>query len=225
VADSQPESRSAELWEELVGSFPPQVCLYHWLEANDYGRILSDNDVYIKDKRMDCLSLVSVGLSSHAELLRTTDLGRLVDLFNRTYAGKMDSHGALIPLVTLPAHFEFGDPLVTQDLRLGRNFPLGERIHLVLIGEVFMQLLINLTIRVPPQPAREREPSRRRPWHQGPGDADCRWNLFSMYCRPVGQVIFANWLATTCAMSGKSPIHSSRRLVPGSRLVVSSEPR
>src|SRR5208337_3660986 len=41
----------------------------------------------------------------------------------------------------------------------------------------------------------------------------------SMYWRPVGQVIFANWLATTSAMSGKSPIHSSRRLVPGSRLV------
>src|SRR5260221_14058132 len=81
------------------------------------------------------------------------------------------------------------------------------------------QLLINLTIRVPPQPAQEREPSRRRPWHQGPGDADCRWNLFSMYCRPVGQVIFANWLATTSAMSGKSPIYSTRRLVPGSRLV------
>src|SRR5713226_2564438 len=72
---------------------------------------------------------------------------------------------------------------------------------------------------MPPRPAQEREPSRRRPWHQGPGDVDCRWNLFSMYCRPVGQVIFANWLATTSAMSGKSPIHSSRRLVPGSRLV------
>ena len=38
-----------------------------------------------------------------------------------------------------------------------------------------------------------------------------------MYCRPVRQVTFANWLATTSAMSGKSPIHSSRRLVPGSR--------
>jgi hypothetical protein len=29
----------------------------------------------------------------------------------------------------------------------------------------------------------------------------------------------ANWLATASAMSGKSAIHSSRRLVPGSRLV------
>src|SRR5882724_1241203 len=74
-------------------------------------------------------------------------------------------------------------------------------------------------ITVLPQPAQEREPSRRRPWHQGPGDADCRWNLFSMYCRPVWQVIFANWLATTSAMSGKSPIHSSRRLVLGSGLL------
>src|SRR5208282_2679609 len=81
------------------------------------------------------------------------------------------------------------------------------------------QLLINLTIRVASQPAQEREPSRRRPWHQGPGNADCRWDLFSMYCQSVGQVIFANWLATTSAMRGKSPIHSSRRLVPGSRLV------
>jgi hypothetical protein len=44
-----------------------------------------------------------------------------------------------------------------------------------------------------------------------------------MYCRPVGQVIFANWLATTSAMSGKSPIHSSRRLVPRSRLVFINE--
>ena len=31
-------------------------------------------------------------------------------------------------------------------------------------------------------------------------------------------MIFANWLATTSAMSGKSPIHSSRRLVPESHL-------
>jgi hypothetical protein len=70
---------------------------------------------------------------------------------------------------------------------------------------------------MPPQPAQEREPSRRRTWHKGPGDADCRWKLFSMYCRPVGQVIFANWLATTFAMSGKSPIHSLRRLIPACR--------
>jgi hypothetical protein len=40
---------------------------------------------------------------------------------NRAYADKADSHGTPIPQVTLPAHFEFGDPLVTQDLRLSHT--------------------------------------------------------------------------------------------------------
>ena len=34
-----------ELCEELVGSYLYQVHLYHWLESNDYGRFLSDNDL------------------------------------------------------------------------------------------------------------------------------------------------------------------------------------
>lgn len=65
------------------------------------------------------------------------DLRRLVDFFNTTYAGKIDSHGALIPLLTLPAHFEFGDPLISQDLRLSRNFKISEHIRMTLIGEAF----------------------------------------------------------------------------------------
>jgi ERCC4-type nuclease len=38
-------SETHELGEELVGSFLYQVHLYHWLESNDYGRFLSDNDL------------------------------------------------------------------------------------------------------------------------------------------------------------------------------------
>lgn len=34
-----------ELGEELVGSYLYQIHLYHWLEANDYGRYLSDTDI------------------------------------------------------------------------------------------------------------------------------------------------------------------------------------
>jgi len=34
-----------ELGEELVASYLYQVHLYHWLEANDYGRFLTDNDL------------------------------------------------------------------------------------------------------------------------------------------------------------------------------------
>jgi hypothetical protein len=69
--------------------------------------------------------------------LGKADLQRLVKLFNQTYAGKTDSQGTLIPLVTLPSHFEFGDPLITQDLRLSRTLRLGEHVQLGLIGEVF----------------------------------------------------------------------------------------
>src|SRR5947207_4264355 len=50
------ESRRGELGKELVGSHPSQDRLYHWFKSNDYGRILSDNNAYIKDKRMVCLS-------------------------------------------------------------------------------------------------------------------------------------------------------------------------
>jgi hypothetical protein len=38
-------SETHELGEELVGSYLYQIHLYHWLESNDYGRSLSDNDL------------------------------------------------------------------------------------------------------------------------------------------------------------------------------------
>jgi hypothetical protein len=34
-----------ELGEEMVASYLYQVHLYHWLETNDYGRFLVDNDL------------------------------------------------------------------------------------------------------------------------------------------------------------------------------------
>jgi len=34
-----------DLAEEVVASYLYQVHLYHWLEANDYGRFLTDNDL------------------------------------------------------------------------------------------------------------------------------------------------------------------------------------
>jgi ERCC4-type nuclease len=38
-------SETHELGEEFVGSYLYQVHLYHWLEFNDYGRFLSDDDL------------------------------------------------------------------------------------------------------------------------------------------------------------------------------------
>lgn len=34
-----------ELGEEIVASYLYQIHLYHWLESNDYGRFLNDNDL------------------------------------------------------------------------------------------------------------------------------------------------------------------------------------
>ena len=38
-------SETHELGEELIASYLYQVHLYRWLECNDYGRFLSDNDI------------------------------------------------------------------------------------------------------------------------------------------------------------------------------------
>jgi ERCC4-type nuclease len=38
-------SETHELGEEIVASYLYQVHLYHWLETNDFGRFLSDNDI------------------------------------------------------------------------------------------------------------------------------------------------------------------------------------
>jgi hypothetical protein len=65
------------------------------------------------------------------------DLRRLVDEFNRTYAGGQDAQGSFIPPIILPSKFEFGDSFLTQDLRLSRDFALHERWRMTLIGEVF----------------------------------------------------------------------------------------
>ena len=38
-------SETHELGEELLASYLYQIHLYHWLESNDYGRFLQDNDI------------------------------------------------------------------------------------------------------------------------------------------------------------------------------------
>jgi len=38
-------SETHELGEELIASYLYQVHLYHWLESNDYGRFLTDDDL------------------------------------------------------------------------------------------------------------------------------------------------------------------------------------
>jgi hypothetical protein len=71
-----------------------------------------------------------------------SDLVHLVDQFNQTLAGGKTSRGQAIPILRLPANYEFGKSQQTQDLRLSRSFIYGERYRLTLMGEVFNVLNI-----------------------------------------------------------------------------------
>jgi hypothetical protein len=65
------------------------------------------------------------------------DLERLVAQFNTTYALTRDAAGRMIPRLTLPANYGFGDNFHALDLRLSRSFVFREHRRLQLIGEVF----------------------------------------------------------------------------------------
>jgi hypothetical protein len=65
------------------------------------------------------------------------DLERLVTQFNQTYAGTTDPTGTVIPRLTLPAHYSFGDAFHTLDLRVSRPFVIEGRWRVSLIGEMF----------------------------------------------------------------------------------------
>ncbi|HWO01291.1 MAG TPA: hypothetical protein VNS63_18670, partial [Blastocatellia bacterium] len=70
------------------------------------------------------------------------DLRGLVDRFNHTLAGTRTPHGQLIPKITLPAEYAFGDTYITQDVRVSRSFTFHDRYKLMLIGEAFNLLNI-----------------------------------------------------------------------------------
>jgi hypothetical protein len=66
------------------------------------------------------------------------DLTSAVTQFNQQYAGRRDARGQVIPQLTLPAAFEFGDNFSSQDVRVTKTFTLGRDAHkLALFVEVF----------------------------------------------------------------------------------------
>jgi len=78
--------------------------------------------------------------------LGKADLRRLVDDYNRSLAGNRTPTGQVIPRITLPADFEFGDNFFSTDIRLGKIIRLRDRYELNAFGEVFNLLNIaNLT--------------------------------------------------------------------------------
>jgi hypothetical protein len=69
--------------------------------------------------------------------LGRADLKRLVNQFNQIYAGRPDAKGVLIPQLTLPERYSFGDNFQSLDLQLSRQFVWAEKWRLLLIAEAF----------------------------------------------------------------------------------------
>jgi hypothetical protein len=66
------------------------------------------------------------------------DLARAVADWNQKYpAGSRDARGQLIPRLSLPANYEFGDNFSSQDIRVTKNFTWNERYKLSVFAEMF----------------------------------------------------------------------------------------
>jgi len=70
--------------------------------------------------------------------LGKSDLVRLVNHYNQTYAGKHGPNPAQIfPLITLPQNFDLGRNFDSQDLRVTKKLRFRERVEWQIFGEAF----------------------------------------------------------------------------------------
>jgi hypothetical protein len=81
--------------------------------------------------------LPELGYNCAPQQCSKTDLQNAVNDFDQKYAGTKAPNGTVIPKITLPADYQFGDPLISQDFRLTRKFTYKERYSITLLGEVF----------------------------------------------------------------------------------------
>ena len=87
---------------------------------------------------IDGAPLPGMGGSLFNRGLDKSDLVRLVNAYNQTYAGKPGPNKSqTFPAITLPQNYDFGHNFNSQDLRLTKTFDWRERYHLQIFGEVF----------------------------------------------------------------------------------------
>jgi hypothetical protein len=112
-----------------------------YVSKTPFSAVLSGIDMNGDGTTTDLLPGTTVNQFNRS--LGKADLQRLVAAFNQTYTGGVDARGMLLPLIALPLHYEFGDSLFTQDLRLSRDLKVPDRVTVELIGEVFNVLNIS----------------------------------------------------------------------------------
>ena len=106
-----------------------------YVSKSPFSAVLSSADMNGDGTTGDLLPGTTVNQFNRS--LGKPDLQRLVGTFNQTYAGKLDARGTLLPLIALPSSYEFGDSVMTQDLRLSSGLKVRDRLRITLMGEVF----------------------------------------------------------------------------------------
>src|SRR5262249_9648620 len=108
---------------------------FSYSSAPAFNAIVGGIDFNGDETKDDLLPGTTMGAFNRG--LGATDLRRLVDRFNQTYAGTTDPHGRAIPLLTLPDHYRLDESSNSMDIRLSRPFVFHEHWRVTLIGEVF----------------------------------------------------------------------------------------
>lgn len=89
---------------------------------------------------IDGFPLPGAGINRGNNGLSSSDLQKLVDQYNATYAGKPAPNPyrpQVFPTVVLPPNYSFGSVFNSQDLRLTKKFTFAERYKFDIFGEVF----------------------------------------------------------------------------------------
>jgi hypothetical protein len=74
-------------------------------------------------------------------------LQQAVAYYNENYAGKTALNGAVAPYVVLPPKYGLSQPIISQDMRITKEFAFKERYRLSVFGEFFNVLNVaNLTV-------------------------------------------------------------------------------
>ncbi|HTA43992.1 MAG TPA: carboxypeptidase-like regulatory domain-containing protein [Bryobacteraceae bacterium] len=66
-----------------------------------------------------------------------SDLAAAVAYFNSTWAGTKAKNGVTVPTLVLPSNYSLGRPIISQDMRLTKEFVYKERYRLSVFGEAF----------------------------------------------------------------------------------------
>ncbi|HTS76670.1 MAG TPA: carboxypeptidase-like regulatory domain-containing protein [Bryobacteraceae bacterium] len=95
------------------------------------------------------LSLLDPNLSYHCfnAGCGKAQLQSAVEYYNLHYAGQTALNGQKAPYLVLPPNYGLSQPLITQDMRITKEFTYKERYHLAVFGEFFNVLNVaNVTV-------------------------------------------------------------------------------